>query len=147
MGDRELLSKLLGRNLESATAWREVQKIPLIVRLPNGEIKGERDIPTGQMDIAPTVANLMGLSMKTAFGRDLFSAPKGAVLFRNGSYVDGTSWIDPQREVAWDLVADRPLEYDGQWAEKTTANQRHLSFSDRVIEGNLLKLLDVGLVF
>ncbi|MBP8783948.1 MAG: LTA synthase family protein [Synergistaceae bacterium] len=141
IGDRERLSKLLGRNLESAAAWREIQKVPLMVRLPGKMIRGERDTPTGQMDIAPTVANLMGLSMKTAFGRDLFNTQGGAVLFRNGSYVDGTNWIDPQREAAWNLATDSPIEYADQWIEKTNTNRRHLSFSDRVIESNLLPLL------
>ena len=112
-----------------------------MVRLPGKMIRGERDTPTGQMDIAPTVANLMGLSMKTAFGRDLFNTQGGAVLFRNGSYVDGTNWIDPQREAAWNLATDSPIEYADQWIEKTNTNRRHLSFSDRVIESNLLPLL------
>ena len=141
IGDRDRLSQLLGRNLESAAAWREIQKVPLMVRLPGKKIKDERDIATGQMDIAPTVASLMGISMKTAFGRDLFNTQqRGSVLFRNGSYVDGTSWIDPQGEAAWNLATDRPIEYSGQWIEKTDTNRRHLSFSDRVIESNLLPL-------
>lgn len=141
IGDRGRLSQLLGRNLDSTAAWREIQKVPLIVRLPGKSLRGERDNPTGQMDIAPTVANLMGLSMKTAFGRDLLNTPEGAVLFRNGSYVDGTSWIDPQRETAWDLIKDSQIEYADRWVEKTNTNRQHLDFSDRVIESNLLPLL------
>ncbi len=141
IGDRGRLSQLLGRNLDSTVAWREIQKVPLIVRLPGKRLRGERDTPTGQMDIAPTVANLMGLSMKTAFGRDLLNTPEGAVLFRNGSYVEGTSWIDPQQEAAWDLVTGSRIEYADRWIENTNINRRRLDFSDRVIESNLLPLL------
>ncbi|MDR3353408.1 MAG: LTA synthase family protein, partial [Synergistaceae bacterium] len=65
-GDHWPLSSLLGIDLSSRAAWRSILSVPLIIRLPNGAFAGRRDVLAGQIDIAPSVAAIMGFSMPTA---------------------------------------------------------------------------------
>ena len=140
---RAELANLLGRNLDSPTAWRDVQKIPLLFYMGEGSfLRGEDDSPTGQMDVAPTIANLMGIEMAVAFGRDLLNSQPSPVLFRNGTYVVGEKWVDPGLGKVRDLQKHRELDYTESIQKMTEKNQRHLSFSDRVIESDLIPHLN-----
>ncbi|WP_223067920.1 LTA synthase family protein [Paenibacillus caui] len=83
--------------------------IPLIIHLP-GEQKGQRiDQVGGQLDIMPTIANLMGISLKgenfTAFGHDLLNIdhnvfgmryylPTGSFFNDDILFVSGTGFDD-----------------------------------------------------
>lgn len=141
--DREALANLLRRDLEAPSAWREIQKVPLLFYMGEGGfLRGENDTPTGQMDVAPTIANLMGMKMPIAFGRDLLNSQPSAVLFRNGTYVFGQKWVDPGLGKVRDLQKHHELDYTEYIKKMTEKNQRHLSFSDRVLESNLIPLLN-----
>ncbi|BDG01510.1 sulfatase [Anaeromyxobacter oryzae] len=65
------------------------RRIPLLVRLPAGAHAGPRPAPAGQLDVAPTVADLLGVPPETSFfhGRSLVSDPPRPVVFPDGSAV------------------------------------------------------------
>lgn len=69
--------------------WLLAQRVPLILHLPNGET-GVNDKPGGQLDLAPTLANLLNLraSAFQGLGTDLFSDESYPVVFRDGSWID-----------------------------------------------------------
>jgi lipoteichoic acid synthase len=83
--------------------------IPLLIHVPN-QGKGQViELTGGQLDIMPTVANLMGLSLKeeqfTAFGRDLLNtdhnvfgmryySPTGSFFNNDVMFVPGTGFED-----------------------------------------------------
>lgn len=75
------------------------RRIPLLVRLPGGRHAGARDAPAGQVDVAPTLLDLLGLSPEGAFlhGRSLVSAPPAPVVLPDGSAVaEDLTWLGPE---------------------------------------------------
>lgn len=145
-GDSQTLGALLGRDLSSTSAWRTMQSIPLLIRLPEKALAGTVDTPTGQMDVAPTVASLMGFSIPTAFGRNLMNPMENMtddfVIFRNGTYVRGDTWVQPQNGQAFDLKSSKSVDYDKKFVAETEEVTRRLNFSDRILENNLVKRIN-----
>ncbi len=81
---------LLGLPTDRADAWLLHESgIPLLLRLPGGRAAGARPEPAGQVDIAPTLADLLGLAPEGAFfhGRSLVSGPPAPVVLADGSAV------------------------------------------------------------
>lgn len=68
------------------------KRVPLLIRLPEGTHAGEYAEAAGQVDLAPTVAGLLGLPGDQALfmGRDLLATAGGVVPFYRGSAVDDT---------------------------------------------------------
>ncbi len=67
--------------------WTKIQKVPLIVHYPGVENGKVIDTTGGEIDIMPTIANLMGFEAPYAIGKDLFNTDTGYALLRNGSLV------------------------------------------------------------
>jgi phosphoglycerol transferase MdoB-like AlkP superfamily enzyme len=81
---------LVGPPAHRADVWlRHEMQIPLLVRLPAGAHAGPRREPAGQLDVAPTIADLLGVPPeRTLFhGRSLVSDPPRPVVFPDGSAV------------------------------------------------------------
>jgi lipoteichoic acid synthase len=80
----------LGLGTDRADVWLEHdRRVPLLVRLPGGAHAGRHDAPAGQVDVAPTLADLLGLDLAATFfhGRSLVSAPPAPVVLPDGSAV------------------------------------------------------------
>jgi lipoteichoic acid synthase len=63
---------------------KELYKVPLFIHLPKGQFAGTQHISGGQMDLYPTLANLLGLNTNNMvyFGQDLLNAKDGFSVFR-----------------------------------------------------------------
>jgi phosphoglycerol transferase MdoB-like AlkP superfamily enzyme len=66
----------------------------MLIRLPHGEKAGVRTVTGGHLDIAPTLLSLLGIRHESGLmlGRDLTQAQSSLVVFRDGSFTDGTTW-------------------------------------------------------
>lgn len=67
-------------------AWALEQSVPLLIRIPG--VEGHRfQTPVGQVDFAPTVLHLLGLTpdRPVFFGESMF-ARKGGIFFRKAAY-------------------------------------------------------------
>lgn len=64
-------------------------RVPLLVRLPGGRHAGLRPEAAGLVDVAPTLADLLGIDREGTFfhGRSLVSGPERPVVFPDGSAV------------------------------------------------------------
>ncbi len=85
------LADLLPLAPDDEAGWFLAEKrVPLLVRLPGGAHAGEVHDPGGQVDLAPTLAGLLGLDLgETAFlGRDLLAGAPGEVAFPQGAALD-----------------------------------------------------------
>ncbi|HYG66840.1 MAG TPA: LTA synthase family protein [Anaeromyxobacteraceae bacterium] len=83
-------TEALGLPTDRPDVWLEHERrIPLLVRLPGGAHAGARGAPAGQVDVAPTLADLLGLDVAGAFfhGRSLVSSPPAPVVLPDGSAV------------------------------------------------------------
>jgi phosphoglycerol transferase MdoB-like AlkP superfamily enzyme len=81
---------LLGIAEKDEVGWTRMEKrIPFLIRLPGGAHAGEQTHAAGQVDIAPTLAGLLGVPTDNAFymGRNLLGEPTGIVPFYTGSAI------------------------------------------------------------
>ncbi|WP_438347904.1 LTA synthase family protein [Paenibacillus sp. FA6] len=96
--------------------------IPLLIHVPNQQEGQVVELTGGQLDILPTVANLMGISLEkehfTAFGRDLLNtdhnvfgmryySPTGSFFNNDVMFVPGTGFDDG---TAYSLKTFEPVE-------------------------------------
>lgn len=138
VGDRPDLARFLGvGDLTDPVAWKKAQKIPFIVRLPRERLRGKVTLATGQIDIGPTLGNLLGTDLPTAFGQDLLNAGSGFVVFRNGSFLDDETWVLPDQDLAYDLRTGKGQSLS-ETPEALEKAREKLSVSDAILEGNLI---------
>ena len=137
--DKPNLEKLLARDLKSRTAWRSVLKIPLIIRFPNGQFGGtQNSSPAGLIDVSETVAEILGISHGTSFGSSIFSKKKSEpVIFRNGSYIYGSAFVEPSVSSAADIKSGEALPYE-KYREVTEKVKKILNYSDKILENDLI---------
>lgn len=84
----------LDEDIISGGNWlAERLKVPLFINIPSSNVKGIKSIPAGQIDLFPTLANIMGIPPNKLFtmGRDLLNSKKGLVIFTDASYIDANN--------------------------------------------------------
>ena len=145
VADRPDLSRFLGdpKVQGDPVAWKKANRIPLIVRVPRERLRGEFSLAAGQIDIGPTLGNLLGVDLATAFGQDLLNAGEGFVVFRNGSFMDGTSWVLPEQGLAYDMETGRAQALSER-PDGLARAKRKLSVSDAILERNLIPELNAS---
>ena len=140
--DRRNLEKLLSRSLKSSWAWRNTLKIPLIIRIPGGKVvPSERKDASGLIDVSTTAAGLLGIPAGIGFGNDLFGKDeKEPVIFRNGSFITGNSYVEPSTGIAVDIRNGKKLKYSDYRNIITEVNKR-LRYNDMILENDLITAL------
>lgn len=144
VADRQDLARFLGvPDLSDPVAWKKAQKIPFIVRLPRGRLRGQFSLAAGQIDIGPTLGNLMGTDLVTAFGQDLLNADRGFVVFRNGSFLDDEAWVLPEQDLVYDLRTGQSRPLSGAPEGLARAREK-LTLSDAILQENLIPKLNAS---
>ena len=137
---KEDLEDLLGESLEDPIKWKKTRRVPLLFHLPlKAGLSVQSDVNTGQMDILPTVAGLMGIKYKTAFGKDLLSLnDREPLIFRNGSYIYKNIFVEPgvERATALDDGERRDIK---QYDNITADVEKRLEYNDLIQEKNLIE--------
>lgn len=134
---RQALFGLVGSAGASPWDWATLQRVPLLIHAP-GLPAGVHPVVGGQIDVAPTVANLLGVRMPAAFGRDLLNADAGFAAFRNGSAVDDRLYWHADSQSAWDTRTG--TRHDGPGAARLAARAaRELRYSDAVLIHDLVR--------
>ncbi|QWH84305.1 LTA synthase family protein [Bacillus mycoides] len=118
-----------------------LQRTPLYIHMP-GQTEGQTiSKPTGQIDMKPTILNLLGIdtTKDIRFGHDMFSDEyTGFVVLRDGSFVTDkyayTNHTFYNRETG--EVVDLPKK---EAQEMINRAQNELRMSDKIIEGDLLR--------
>ncbi|MED1566527.1 LTA synthase family protein [Bacillus paramycoides] len=118
-----------------------LQRTPLYIHVP-GQNEGQTiSKPTGQIDMKPTILNLLGVDTTNdiRFGHDMFSDEyTGFVVFRDGSFVTDkyayTNHTFYNRETG--EIVDLPKK---EAQEMINRAQNELRMSDKIIEGDLLR--------
>ncbi len=137
---KDEMAAMLKENLDDPVSWKRTRRVPLMFRLPASKgITGESSADTGIMDVAPTVAGLMGFNFPAAFGQDLLSGkePQPAI-FRNGSYMYKGVFVEPGTERAAYVESGESLPFSS-FAKITEEAARRLRYSDLILEKNLIK--------
>lgn len=133
------MSEYLGKEITPFETV-QLQRVPLIIHIP-GQKGAIIDTVGGQIDLKPTILNLLGIDTKDKFmfGHDLFSKErKDFVVLRDGSFV--TKDYVYTRETCYDkktgIAVDKKLCEPYQDKAK-----KELEYSDKVIYGDLLRFL------
>ena len=117
----------------SEIKWAKLQKVPLIIHYPglrNGEVES---ITGGQIDIFPTIANIMGFDAPFAIGKDLLNSDEGYAVLRNGSVITDRYFYDNNIREIYDIKSGEPLNWkDYMYELKGYINELHIS--DTIIE-------------
>ncbi|MHA6529952.1 LTA synthase family protein [Paenibacillus sp. BAC0078] len=91
--EKKLLQELVGHEY----GYTDMFNIPFIVHSPSGALPAVMEQTGGQIDILPTVANLLGVPLQNQlhFGEDLMNTQTNLIPFRHflptGSFVNNTS--------------------------------------------------------
>ncbi len=128
-------------NRPNPALWRDRTQVPLLFLAEGSNLFGSFDIPVGQVDIAHTVAGIMGMEMPEAVGTNLMRDTPPFVVFRDGSIIKDNLWItnitDDEAQVY--NLTDGSLIFsgnDGRLLFSGTINQaiEMLRSSDKVLE-------------
>ena len=123
-----------GSNLD----WNMIQKVPLWIF--NGQDGEGRTIEKtgGQIDILPTVLDLMGLSHPYALGESLLNDKPGYVVKRDGTVILEGYYYDNQEKVLYDIESKKAVE-DSSVMSIISEKQKELVVSDLILKKDLLK--------
>lgn len=128
-------------NINSATDldWYELQKVPMLIHFSKDANKGVNHTYSGQMDLYPTIANLFDINLKYSFGKDILNPSSQNVIFRNGSFTDGSifyvSWTDTYYDIGTKNIIGETDELKRKKEEALT----ELNYSDNILNHNLIK--------
>ncbi|SDZ16885.1 Phosphoglycerol transferase MdoB [Evansella caseinilytica] len=120
----------------------QLQQVPLIIHIPG--VEGETlSTVSGQIDLRPTLLHLLGIQVdnQVIFGKDLFSEDrKELVIFRDGTFITEdaiyTSGVCYSKETEEPVDEEEKEALCGPYLEEV---QQQLSYSDRIIYGDLLR--------
>lgn len=128
----------------------EMLNIPLMIHIPGENITSTQTISGGQTDFLPTVANIMGVEIKTPYilGRDLLNSKDGfqafvTFLFR-GSFVSKDVMFQYSEEdiyegsKAWNIDTFEDVSIEGYQDENTRARNL-LDASKYILDNNLIE--------
>ncbi|NEZ45757.1 LTA synthase family protein [Clostridium niameyense] len=137
--NQQELAKFLGKDNFNNLQWMELQKVPLIIHTPNDKFKGLNSEYCGEMDLYPTLANLLNISNKYMFGRDILNTERGNVVFRNGSFTDGKIFYLSQTNSYYNVKTGKEINETENLKNKKQKMVKELDFSDNILKHNLLK--------
>ncbi|MBM7605927.1 phosphoglycerol transferase MdoB-like AlkP superfamily enzyme [Metabacillus crassostreae] len=138
----EAMAKFLGK--EEITAYDNVQlqRVPFVIHMPGITDENPKLITdvSGQIDIKPTLLHLLGIDTTEMiqFGNDLFSPDRQSfAVLRNGSFI--TEKYISISDVCYDRQTQEVIEAKGACDSYEEIAHSELSFSDKIIYGDLLR--------
>ena len=121
----------------------ELQQVPLFIHIPGSNDGQVIDEAAGQLDLRPTILHLLGVdtSKDLQFGSDLFAEDHdNLITFRDGRFV--TDDFIYTAEVCYDRATGEPLEDQSVCLPYIEKGELELSYSDKIINGDLLRFYD-----
>lgn len=121
--------------------WSKLQKIPLIIHSPeiNEGIKISK--PAGQIDILPTVANLMDIDIPYMFGRDLLNDEYGYAILPRGNIITEDFIFIIDEHNFYNIETHKKLPESDDIVEQSREYYRKKNTSQLILERNALRSL------
>jgi phosphoglycerol transferase MdoB-like AlkP superfamily enzyme len=110
--------------------WTKLQRVPLIIHYPGLKNGKTNSITAGQVDILPTVANLLGVNAPYALGKDLLNTKNGYAVLRDSTVITDEYMYFPISNSALNIKTEKPV-YSNISANKKYLNS--LDISDIII--------------
>lgn len=130
---RESVSNYIGRDYD----YDEMLNVPMLIHIPNSNIREEIHTTGGQIDFLPTIANIMGLSLDDTLylGQDLANASEGFVAFT--TYLFEGSFAN--NEVVFQISRENVFEHSRAWRIGTNEEVDPLVYQEEYEKALLLK--------
>ncbi len=111
--------------------WKKLQKVPVFIHVPGANLVERVDSLGGQIDILPTIANLMNLDLKYTMGKDMLNTPDSDnyVVFRYRTFVSDKY-----------MVVDSGKFYDMKTGEQIDSKIYEDDLNEKLLE---LKVSDI----
>jgi lipoteichoic acid synthase len=119
--------------------WNNLQKVPMMIHFPNDANKGVNSIPSGQVDLYPTIANLFNLNRQYMFGMDLINAKNNIVTFRSGSFVANNTYYASYSDTYYNMSTGNPVKPTTEMKKTKRDTLTELQYNDDILNHNLLK--------
>lgn len=116
--------------------WKRIQKIPCIIHVPGVEGK-QISITGGELDLLPTLANIMDIDMPYTMGKDLLNTDKGYVVFRDSSLI--TDEIMYKNDTIYNIKTGEIIEDKSKYQDEIKKLQGQLKVSDILLGKNYFK--------
>lgn len=130
------LSSAVGEDVSTDYNWQKYQKVPLIIRFPDKKYSGKVfNNSIGQIDIMPTLANLLGINNVKAFGEDALDSKNHLVVLRSGDYVYGRTYYNKLSNKTYNLDTGEVLENSDSLIQES---ENRLKASDDIFKYDLL---------
>lgn len=133
------LGKFLGKKSFTSMEWQQLQKVPMIIKVPGVD---KRIVSTvgGGVDFMPTILNIMGTSdnNQPSLGRDLLNAEEGLVTLRNGSFVTKDMVYISNENKCYDALTGKVLEVS-RYKDEKQESERLLDYSDTIIKFDMVE--------
>lgn len=129
----ESVSKYIGRDYD----YDEMLNVPMLIHVPNANIKQTIHTTGGQIDFLPTIANIMGLTLDNSLvlGQDLTNATKGFVAFT--TYLFEGSFAND--EVIFQISREEVFEHSRAWRIGTNDEVDVIPYKEDYEKALLLK--------
>ena len=115
------------------------KKVPFIIWTKDNEISEEITIPTGMIDVLPTLGNMLGVYSNYSLGTDIFSIKNNdnTVIFTDGSYLTNSIYYSAQKNEIYSInntaVEESYITKNAQKADKK------IQISNDIIHFDLIK--------
>lgn len=121
--------------------WSTIQKVPLIISTP-GINKGiQINAPAGQIDILPTIANLMDIDIPYMYGRDILSDEHAYAVLPRGNIITEEFIFMISEHNFYDINTKQKLEETDELLNEARSYYRKKNISQTILERNALKKL------
>jgi lipoteichoic acid synthase len=146
IGQIEQLGELLDFEADDLTALEFKHNVPLFLHVPGADLPGVHSQTAGMVDVTPTVLDLLGIPLEDKYylGENLLSTQDRLVIFRNGSFTDGSFFYKSNS----DGVLKNGVCYETASREVADVNAcapgyaqvlQELKLSDQIIYNKLIK--------
>ncbi|GEL78174.1 LTA synthase family protein [Tenuibacillus multivorans] len=139
-------AEFLGYEDDQLGYHQNKEEVPLLIYLPNESKTGVYEQVGGQIDLGPTILDLVGIQPEERYqiGTSLFNEDDRLVVFRNGSFTTNELFY----VASIDGVFENGTCYDTATGEETSLEAcrpdyekatKQLQMSDTVLRGDLIK--------
>lgn len=120
--------------------WQKLETVPLYIHIPNLQEPQVIDKVSGQSDILPTLANIMGFDLEYTMSQDILDPNyKGSVVRRSSNVVTNEFVYIGQEETLYDFKTGQVLD-QAKYKEELKQNFDQLLAQDLIYKSNYLSL-------
>lgn len=135
----EILEKITDYK-DSDFDWAMLQKVPCFIHCPGLDQKGTNDTFGGEIDLLPTIVNLLGLDYPYSLGKDLFNTEDSYAVLRNGNIVTEKYVYLNAHEKTYDHSGN--IIDINEYKSEIKSLQRVLSISELIVRKDAFKKMN-----